>query len=218
MQTGRRAALVLPGDPVPARAAALLDDVVDLGQAREFRVCGRFRACRSACARPASAAVDRIAVVRLANLGVTHAIASGDGRSCRTGARRLRRRRAGTAQLRRGAGLRARYSTTRRNARGARARVTAAALGLPHRVRRWRPATSVSARAAVRRAVRHRRARAPARGQRSASTWKPRPCLRSRRRGCCGRRGPCSARQSRHRWLARGLRRDQQRRHIFAPS
>ena len=72
--------VLLPGDPDRvALAAALLDDVVDLGQAREFRVMrGRFQGVPvGVCSTGIGGPSTEIAVVELGNLGVTHAIRIG---------------------------------------------------------------------------------------------------------------------------------------------
>jgi uridine phosphorylase len=72
--------MLLPGDPDRvALAAALLDDVVDLGQAREFRVMrGTWQGVAvGVCSTGIGGPSTEIAVVELANLGVTHAIRIG---------------------------------------------------------------------------------------------------------------------------------------------
>jgi uridine phosphorylase len=72
--------VLLPGDPDRvALAAALLDDVVDLGQAREFRVMrGRWQGLAvGLCSTGIGGPSTEIALVELANLGVTHAIRIG---------------------------------------------------------------------------------------------------------------------------------------------
>lgn len=72
--------VLLPGDPDRvALAAALLDDVADLGRAREFRaVAGRWRGLPvGICSTGIGGPSTEIALVELANLGVVHAIRIG---------------------------------------------------------------------------------------------------------------------------------------------
>jgi uridine phosphorylase len=72
--------VLLPGDPDRVGlAAALLDDVVDLGQAREFRIMrGRWQGLAvGVCSTGIGGPSTEIALVELANLGVTHAIRIG---------------------------------------------------------------------------------------------------------------------------------------------
>lgn len=72
--------VLLPGDPARVeRAKALLTDVVDFGQRREFRMIrGRHDGVDLAvCSTGIGGPSTEIALVELANLGMTHAIRAG---------------------------------------------------------------------------------------------------------------------------------------------